>query len=83
MKINDSLIPTEGSPAQGASYEYVDKGVKNRQTYYYKLEDVDLSGKNTLHNQVSAMPKFVSRKVSQYRMEKNRSEKTEVINPSP
>jgi hypothetical protein len=56
MKINDSLIPTEGSPAQGASYEYVDKGVKNRQTYYYKLEDVDLSGKSTMHGSVSAMP---------------------------
>jgi hypothetical protein len=83
MKINDSLIPTEGSPAQGASYEYVDTGVKNRQTYYYKLEDIDLSGKTTLHSPVSAMPKFVSRKVSQYRMEQGISKKTEVINPSP
>jgi hypothetical protein len=72
MKINDSLIPTEGSPAQGASYEYVDKGVKNRQTYYYKLEDIDLSGKTTLHSPVS-----------QYRMEQGISKKTEVINPSP
>ena len=32
-KINDLLISAEGSSTQGASYEYVDKGVQNRTTY--------------------------------------------------
>ena len=43
-KINESLIPAEGSSTQGASYEYVDNGLQNRKTYYYKLEDIDLNG---------------------------------------
>jgi hypothetical protein len=33
--------------------------VKNRTTYYYKLEDIDLNGKSTMHGPVSAMPKRV------------------------
>ena len=42
-KINESLIPAEGSSTQGASYEYIDTRVQNRKTYYYKLEDIDLN----------------------------------------
>lgn len=34
VKINSSLIPPEGSPTQGASYEFTDRGMKNRTTYY-------------------------------------------------
>jgi hypothetical protein len=56
VKINPTLIPAEGSPTQGASYEYVDTGVKNRTIYYYKLEDIDLNGKTTMHGPVSAEP---------------------------
>ena len=58
-KINDSLIPAEGSYIQGASYKFIDKDVKNRKTYYYKLEDIDLSGKSTMHGPVSAMPRWI------------------------
>jgi hypothetical protein len=54
MKINASLIPAEGSAAEGAAYEFVDKEVKNRKTYYYKLEDIDLNGVSTLHGPVRA-----------------------------
>lgn len=56
IKINDSLIPAEGSPSEGAVYTFVDDDVKNRKTYYYKLEDVDLAGTSTLHGPVSATP---------------------------
>jgi hypothetical protein len=56
-KINDSLIAAQGSLMQGAAYEYVDKDVKNKKTYYYKLEDVDLNGTSTMHGPVSAIPK--------------------------
>jgi hypothetical protein len=58
-KINTSLIPPQGSSTQGASYEYVDKDVKNRKTYYYKLEDIDLNGTSTMHGPVSAMPRWI------------------------
>jgi hypothetical protein len=57
VKINASLIPAEGSATQGASYQFIDKNVKNRTTYYYKLEDIDLNGTSTMHGPVSATPR--------------------------
>ena len=53
------LIPAQGSSTQGASYEFVDDGVQNRKTYYYKLEDIDLNGKSTMHGPVSATPRLI------------------------
>lgn len=58
-KINDTMIIAEGSPTQGASYEFIDKDVKNRKTYYYKLEDIDIYGTSTFHGPVSATPRQV------------------------
>jgi len=60
-KINASLIPAEGSPTTGATYQYIDKDVKNRATYYYKLEDIDLNGTSTMHGPVSAVPRRLGR----------------------
>jgi hypothetical protein len=59
-KINNTLIPAQGSPVQGASYEFVDNNAQNRKTYYYKLEDIDINGKSTMHGPVSATPRWVS-----------------------
>jgi hypothetical protein len=58
-KINASLIPVQGSPTQGASYEFTDADVKNRKMYYYKLEDIDLNGKTTMHGPVKATPRMI------------------------
>ena len=58
-KINEALMPAEGSPTQGATYEFVDDEVKNRHRYSYKLEDVDLNGVSTMHGPVSASPRFI------------------------
>jgi hypothetical protein len=57
VKMNDSLIPAEGSTSQGATYKFIDDNVQNITTYYYKLEDIDLNGKSTMHGPVSAMVK--------------------------
>ena len=59
IKINTSLIPAQGSSTQGASYEFIDSGVKNRKTYYYKLEDIGLNGNSTMHGPVSATPRLI------------------------
>ena len=59
IKINTSLIPAQGSSTQGASYEFIDKDVQNRKTYYYKLEDIDLNGKSTMHGPVNATPGLI------------------------
>ncbi len=54
--INTDLIPAEGSPTEGASYDFIDDDVQNRKTYLYKLEDIDLNGTATEHGPVSATP---------------------------
>ena len=56
MKINSSLIPANGSTTEGANYSYIDQTAKRGTTYYYKLEDVDMSGNATMHGPVSATP---------------------------
>jgi parallel beta-helix repeat protein len=52
-KVNGALIAAEGDPVSGASYTFLDKGLSPG-TYYYNLEDVDLTGTTTLHGPVSA-----------------------------
>lgn len=59
IKINASLIFANGSSTQGSSYEFADMGVQNRKTYWYKLEDIDLSGTSTFHGPVSATPRLI------------------------
>jgi|GEM_PF-6585012 len=59
IKINAELISAQGSSTEGASYEFVDQGLQNRTTYYYKLEDVDFNGQSTLHGPVKATPRWV------------------------
>ncbi|UCF06986.1 MAG: T9SS type A sorting domain-containing protein [bacterium] len=56
MQINDELIPAKGSTIEGASYAFTDKNVTNSGTYYYWLEDVDLSGSSTVHGPVLVSP---------------------------
>ena len=50
FKINDSFIPAEGS---GYQYSFIDDAVVTGNTYYYKLEDIDLDGISTFHGPVS------------------------------
>lgn len=59
LKINDTLIPEEGSSIQGASYDFIDEGLQNRKTYFYKLEDIDLNGIATMHGPVNATPRLL------------------------
>ena len=59
VKVNDALIPAEGTVTEGASYSLVDDDVKNRVTYEYMLEDVDLNGVATLHEPVTATPRLI------------------------
>jgi hypothetical protein len=52
-RINEALIPAQGDAVAGASYTYADS--PGYGTFYYKLEDVDLSGLATLHGPVSVV----------------------------
>jgi hypothetical protein len=59
VKINAVIISAQGTAASGATYQFVDSGAQNRQTYSYKLEDVDLNGAATIHGPVQATPRFI------------------------
>ncbi|MCI5178379.1 MAG: hypothetical protein D3911_03445 [Candidatus Electrothrix sp. AW3_4] len=45
-KITESLIPAKGS---GSQYIFTDDTVTTGNTYYYKVEDIDLNGTSTFH----------------------------------
>jgi hypothetical protein len=51
VKINDTLIPSQGNATTGASYSYVDKP-EQEGDYYYKLQDVSLDGSVNFHDPV-------------------------------
>jgi hypothetical protein len=55
-RVTSRLIPGLGTSPEGARYRYVDSGLSNGTTYFYKLEDVETSGKKRFHGPVSATP---------------------------
>jgi len=57
-RINSEIIAANGSPTSGAAYQITDTNVKNRTTYYYKLEDVNLDGISTISEPISATPRL-------------------------
>jgi hypothetical protein len=55
VKVNTTLIPGSPDPLLGGKYVYTDTNVVAGQTYYYKLEDVDLDGTITLHGPIEVV----------------------------
>jgi hypothetical protein len=55
-RLTSSLIPGLGSSPLGQAYSWLDTGLVNGTTYFYRLEDVDTSSKSTSHGPVSATP---------------------------
>ena len=53
VKINESLIPAQGNATTGGSYEVTDIPEQSG-NYYYKLEDVSVSGVSTFHGPIVA-----------------------------
>ena len=51
-KLNSSLISGLVSSVKGRSYNFTDSQVTKGKLYYYKLEDIDLKGKKTVHGPV-------------------------------
>ena len=54
VRVSEALIPAQGSPVEGASYEWTDPGVESGETYLYKLEDIDIYGTSAFHGPVEA-----------------------------
>ena len=55
IQVNRELIPSSPDPILGGRYVYTDTNVVAGQTYYYKLEDVELDGATTLHGPVEVV----------------------------
>ncbi len=60
-KINNELIPTAGSPASGAFYQYIDAAPENGNNYY-KLQEVSLDGSVTMSDPISVLVTGVGEK---------------------
>jgi hypothetical protein len=43
-KINSQMIPAKGNTTTGSAYQFTDEQVKAGQTYYYVLEEIELTG---------------------------------------
>jgi len=41
IRINDEMIPAQGSAVSGASYTYIDQNLPSGVTYYYLLEEIE------------------------------------------
>jgi hypothetical protein len=52
-RLNDRLIPGLTFSVRGKSYSFVDNDATRGTLYYYKLEDIDISGKRTMHGPIS------------------------------
>ncbi len=55
-RITAAAIPGLGSSPVGARYRYEDRGLNNGERYFYKLEDIETTGKSELRGPVSATP---------------------------
>ena len=53
IRITQTLIPGAGNSARLNEYSFIDEQVTWGETYFYKLADVDFSGRQTFHGPVS------------------------------
>ncbi|HNB51460.1 MAG TPA: hypothetical protein PK530_05935 [Anaerolineales bacterium] len=51
-QVNTALIPPVGDSLNGGDYRFEDTNVQGGQTYYYQLQEVELSGATTLHGPI-------------------------------
>ncbi len=55
-RLNQSLIPAQGSPTSGAVYTYDHTSAVNGKKIKLRLEDWDFDGQNTMHHFVTVVP---------------------------
>jgi hypothetical protein len=55
-RVTSRVIPGLGSSPVGARYSYVDSGLENGTTYFYRLEDIETTGRTKMHGPAEATP---------------------------
>jgi hypothetical protein len=58
--LNDVLIPSNGDATSGSSYSFVDSNVAAGETYYYRLEDVELDNSREQHEIIEYTAPYVA-----------------------
>jgi len=56
IRVNDALITGQGNSEVRNYYSYLDVGLDNSVTYYYKVVDVNLAGIRTSHGPIQVTP---------------------------
>jgi hypothetical protein len=54
-RLNDHLIPGAGTTSVPHTYSYLDEAVEQGCTYWYRLEDVSLTGERALHGPIQVV----------------------------
>ena len=57
VRVNDEMIPASPDPWVGGDYSYLDEHVEAEVTYYYLLEDVDVTGNTNRHGPIEIRAK--------------------------
>jgi|GEM_PF-1820834 len=70
-RVNQELLPGQGNSETRHDYSYLDKGLDNGLTYYYKVVDVDLAGVRTAHGPITVTPQASSGVPSEYALSQN------------
>lgn len=58
IKITTDLIPASTDPLTGGTYEYTDLNVLAGKTYYYQLEEIELSGNANIEGPIEVTAAF-------------------------
>ncbi len=58
--LNNGLIPSSGDATSGSSYSFVDASVTAGETYYYRLEDVELDNSREQHEIIEYTAPYVA-----------------------
>lgn len=58
--LNETLIPSNGNSVSGARYSFTDEDVAAGNTYYYRLEDVELDNTTEQHEPIEYTAPLVS-----------------------
>jgi hypothetical protein len=66
VRITSALLPARGGPTRGASYAHTDPTATPGRTYFYKLEEVDLSGASAFYG--PAGPVAAAAQAARYRV---------------
>ena len=58
LRVTSDLIPAKGSGSSGCSYTYLDRGIQPEQVYWYKIEELSLTGLAQVYGPIRAAFSF-------------------------